>query len=139
MRTFGVLSLASIVAAGILALFAALQEWWAISFLCVFLALFATACLVLLSVRSIKWQMVSDLKKSRNETREVLNLLQQVNKQHQGNLSSMTVEHKQLRDQQEDSFVVVQSAIGNLNTRVQQLVDSGREPHSALGARDHEG
>lgn len=136
MRNFGILSLSGIVIVGTVAFFAAMNEWWALSVLCVFLALFATACLILLSIRSVKWQMVSDLKKSRNETRKALNHLQQLHDQNQEQLSNILSQQEWLRGQQQDASVIVQSAMDNLNTRVQQMLDSTSEN---FGSRQEKG
>lgn len=126
-RNFGFLSLAIVTIAAIVGIVAAVQERWAVSVSFVFVVLLVVVVLVLFSLRIIKWQMFTDLKKARNETRKVAATVDRMKKQNQELLSSMTREQKLMTDQREDALVVMEASIANLNTRVQRVLDANEE------------
>lgn len=120
MRIVGFMSLAGVAAAGLVSLICVLQGWWAVSILFIFVALLIVTALILLSVRSINRQLLTEAKESRIDAKKFVYLLQKCDEK----LEAITLAQQHIRDQQEDSLVVVESSIDNLRTRIQQILDT---------------
>lgn len=122
LRLYGISTIAAMVITGVLAVVAANEGWLLMTVALIFLAFLISTCMMLLSLRHFKWTALSAERRSRAENKKIMTQIQKILKGIES-VSALNSEINKIKDSQEDGLVVLDAKIGNLETRVQRMLD----------------
>lgn len=126
LRKYSLLACAIILLIGAFGTFSAFNGWWVLSLAALFIALLATIALVLLCVRHLLRQILTLQRHLSQNRRRDAKWQTEITHDISRDTKSVKNELKRVTDSQEETLVLLESKINNLDTRLQKLLDKWR-------------
>lgn len=119
LRLYSIISLGSLTVASLLAILSAFLGWVIVTVALVCISLLIIQSSLLFIVRHLKWHSLSSERRVQKENKQLLTDLIRTNRE----IDEIKSQLNKLRLVQEDSLVVVEARIGNLESRIQRVLD----------------